>query len=561
MKLQKKIRLILLLLALLLSSGIKAQSVQYSIEKARVFIDDHKYEEAYKILQDINESQVNELGDSCLMLYNYEKGACLYFMDKYEEAIPYLKKALLKIEKMPHEDCNYLEIIYGIGSCYNHLEQYENAEKYFRRVIIRNKVEGYKCAIKTQTLRDLTELYKKLGYTKLAEACAEKITWEVENISANYFSHKMEMLLDLAESYEKQGKLDEEIDTYHKILDLIESNAGKGNEDYLTYSSILRYRLLLNNRIDDAIPILVDMIDIGKTYGIYNVDLCCAYEEYLEVMAERNNTEQVEKMISEAIKYFRHIPNYQPVRDIYLRIGDGFTTACNYKLGIYYFGKAKTETLQKSIRSLCNLGICYYHEQNDQKSLIYLKKAEEMINDSTDVVTRKVILSYLNTLYSRMKQYNDATKYAEIVAPYIKEIDGDNVYASHLVHWALCCSDLGQIEKSDSLFKEINELFPLLTDKTKIYYYSQYGFSEIKNGNYSHAVDLLTNGVALVQNTLEENHVWLPTMYHNLGRAYMLQHDYANALFYLNKSKDLQIQLNGNAMQRTLDYIKECETK
>ena len=50
-------------------------------------------------------------------------------------------------------------------------------------------------------------------------------------------------------------------------------------------------------------------------------------------------------------------------------------------------------------------------------------------------------------------------------------------------------------------------------------------------------------------------------MYHNLGRAYMLQQDYDNALLYLNKSKDLQIKLNGKAMQRTLDYIKECESK
>jgi hypothetical protein len=41
----------------------------------------------------------------------------------------------------------------------------------------------------------------------------------------------------------------------------------------------------------------------------------------------------------------------------------------------------------------------------------------------------------------------------------------------------------------------------------------------------------------------------------------MLQQDYDNALLYLNKSKGLQIQLNGNAMQRTLDYIKECESK
>ena len=62
-----------------------AQNIKHRIEQAKVYIDDEKYSDGYKILQDINESQVNELGDSCLMLYNYGKGACLYFMDKYED--------------------------------------------------------------------------------------------------------------------------------------------------------------------------------------------------------------------------------------------------------------------------------------------------------------------------------------------------------------------------------------------------------------------------------------------------------------------------------------------
>ena len=153
---------------------VKAQNIQHSINQAKVLIDNGDYEKAYYIIQDIDEKHVSECGDSCIMMLNYEKGTCLFFLSKYEEAIPHLKKALLKIEKMPHEDCNYLEIIYGIGSCYNHLEQYEKAEEYFRRVIIRNNVEGYICTIKTQTYRDLTELYKKLGYTRLAEACAKK---------------------------------------------------------------------------------------------------------------------------------------------------------------------------------------------------------------------------------------------------------------------------------------------------------------------------------------------------------------------------------------------------
>ena len=184
-----------------------------------------------------------------------------------------------------------------------------------------------------------------------------------------------------------------------------------------------------------------------------------------------------------------------------------------------------------------------------------------MINDSTDIVTRKIVYSYLNTLYSRMNQYDNAIKYAEIAAPYIKEVDGTDIYASHLIHWALDCNDMGYTDKSKSLFKELEEFLPLLSDNSKIYYFSQYGFLELKWENYTNAVNMLTEGINLCLKIHGDKHVWLTSMYHNLWRAYMLQQDYKNALFYLYKSKDVQIQLNGKAMQRTLDYIKECESK
>ena len=91
-----------------------------------------------------------------------------------------MSKALLKMEKLPHEDCIYLELIYGIGSCYNKLGQYHSAEKYLRRVMIRGNVLGFKCGITTQALSELTEVYDKLGYTKLAKECAIKINSKVE---------------------------------------------------------------------------------------------------------------------------------------------------------------------------------------------------------------------------------------------------------------------------------------------------------------------------------------------------------------------------------------------
>ena len=202
----------------------EAQDAKVKIDKAYTLIDKEEYAKAYKILQGVEEHQAEVFGDSCVMMYKYEVGSCLYFMDQYEDAIPYLNKALLKMEKFPHEDCIYLELIYGIGSCYNNLKQYENAEKYFRRVIIRGNMQDFKCSITTQTLSELTEVYSKLGYDKLADQCTAKISSKVDGLSGNDWEHTVDGLLDLANSYELQNNLAEEINTYRKILSIIESN-------------------------------------------------------------------------------------------------------------------------------------------------------------------------------------------------------------------------------------------------------------------------------------------------------------------------------------------------
>ena len=143
----------------------------------------------------------------------------------------------------------------------------------------------------------------------------------------------------------------------------------------------------------------------------------------------------------------------------------------------------------------------------------------------------------------------------------MKEIDGNDVYVKHLTMWAIDCGNAHQFHESQRLFEEAKDLLSIVSDDTKVTYYSQYGFYLIKTNENTRAADVLKKGIELCIESIGEDYGLLTTMYHNLGRAYMLQHDYANALLYLNKSKDLQMKLNDKVMQRTLDYISECESK
>lgn len=53
----------------------------------------------------------------------------------------------------------------------------------------------------------------------------------------------------------------------------------------------------------------------------------------------------------------------------------------------------------------------------------------------------------------------------------------------------------------------------------------------------------------------------LANVYHNLGRAYMLNGQIKEALAYLNKSKDLQMKIFGDVTERTTQFIQECSKK
>ena len=359
-----------IVLAFLSCGKVLGQDIPKLVKQAYALVDDEKYKEALGVLRDIDERNVEISEDSCAMMFYYTKGSSLYFLDKFEEAIPYLNKALLRMEKFPHEDCIYLELIYGIGSCYNKLKQYHNAEKYFRRVMIRGNVLGFKCMITTQTLSELTEVYNKLGYTKLAKECAAKINTKIDDLPSESWSNRVEGLFDLAESYDEQGKYDEEIITYHKILDLIESNVGKTNDDYLLYASLLRYRLLSQDRQEEVTKILKEMIEIGRSYKVHNENVCSAYEDYLELMAKHNKAEFVEIMLPEAVDYIQHTNEYDwQNHNLYERIGNAFAGIGNYNASIKYLEMSWNGSPSNSMRSISNLGISYYFKPDYQKSI------------------------------------------------------------------------------------------------------------------------------------------------------------------------------------------------
>jgi tetratricopeptide (TPR) repeat protein len=88
------------------------------------------------------------------------------------------------------------------------------------------------------------------------------------------------------------------------------------------------------------------------------------------------------------------------------------------------------------------------------------------------------------------------------------------------------------------------------------------GVSYILSGQPAKAQSLLNSFLKTDESRLKkEDSPVLANIYHNLGRAYMLNGKIKDALAYLNKSKDLQLKLYGEVSERTTQYIQECSKK
>ena len=89
---------------------------------------------------------------------------------------------------------------------------------------------------------------------------------------------------------------------------------------------------------------------------------------------------------------------------------------------------------------------------------------------------------------------------------------------------------------------------------------NQLSVSYIFSGHPEKAKDLLERLLSTDEDRLKrENAQTLATVYHNLGRAYMLLNCKSSALKFLTESKNLQNTIYGEVAERTLLYIQECQ--
>lgn len=97
-------------------------------DKGNSYFKNHKYEEAIKYYTLAMKDNSSDVMQSRI---NYNIGACMNILDKYELSIEYLKEALNFASKYEPDYPLLHEIYYTLGLSYYNLKNYQKALLYF----------------------------------------------------------------------------------------------------------------------------------------------------------------------------------------------------------------------------------------------------------------------------------------------------------------------------------------------------------------------------------------------------------------------------------------------
>lgn len=190
---------------------------------------------------------------------------------------------------------------------------------------------------------------------------------------------------------------------------------------------------------------------------------------------------------------------------------------------------------------------------------------EELVNlsDSIDAPNENICGAYCNLAlcYSQKGNYKAVNDVISKGLPYLSQASMQG-YPSHMIYrfagnGAYWKHDYPNAIKYYERYFSSNEREP---GKNYEEITNQLCVSYIFSGHPEKAKVLLERLLSTDEDRLKrENVQTLATVYHNLGRAYMLLNDTSSALTFLTESKNLQLAIYGEVAERTLLYIQECQ--
>lgn len=450
--------------------------------------------------------------------YIYLYGSSLYNLEKFKEAIPYLKEYIPLKQKLHQIDVDLMEAYSALGNCYLSLDSLDLAEQYCRQGIV--YFDGLRASI---GIFDKYELYKNLINVYVKKGDVDLVR-DVHREAQKWWA---------AFCLEGHPNMKQNVEDYNDILEEVqrlEFDKDTISVNYIAKLSALG--LALSN---------LSVFDEAK----YELD--CAFYK--------------------ANKYFNQkIPELKPA---YEGLYQYYLFSQNYQ-GLIGFLPALTDYFKGDDDNLkyqapyvyMNLGTFFAQENTPQQAYTFYNFAYQyMLENAKQENWIEIEKSCLIRMAQATTAMQETSRTLEIVQALEKILTPTDTLYNILCSYQKGVAYLA-LQQYDLAVDIFTNKMPLIRSTLGVnhpYYLdflNELGLAYLLDGKLNEAIAEFKEAISIADSTKQERNLYL--YYHNLGRAVMLTNDKQNALKLLKISEKFQKEQFGKVMDNTSNYINEC---
>lgn len=406
-------------------------------------------------------------------------------------------------------------------------------------------------------------------------------------------------------------------DEASKLLNSIANQCTQSSNDSIKvyFYENLGMNLLFTGDYSNCIPYLQKVINLYECLNIKSINYLEAFQAIGYSYDKLGDKTQAERYYQKALLKSVLAPNPENFRSsIYLNLGNIYKERGDTILSRECFSRIDKDSYGKLINAssddlidMTPSQIIELEKQGKYEDALILSNQylERICNQigADNIIYLEALQQKALILRFGMGEYSQASKLFKEILDKRDLFNAPNeCIANAFVNYILCLSAIGNHVLLEEYFplaicylKEYNnDNYPIhivyrmagngaYWEKDYIHaieYYTQYlnpKYNRESGSNYEEIVNqlsvayILTNNPLKAKETLlsllktDENNLvtnnkdLLATIYHNLGRSYMLLNNQSTALKYLTKSRDYQNTLYNKVSERTLQYIQECQ--
>lgn len=194
-----------------------------------------------------------------------------------------------------------------------------------------------------------------------------------------------------------------------------------------------------------------------------------------------------------------------------------------------------------------------YEHKAKVVSIIYGKESNEYLENMLEY---GLVLQFKNKdVDGALRVYNEV----QIIGKTINNPIVTKVIGKSLVDWFNQFVLDDDVENAKLVSTKIENLYDELNDDSKAEYLVAKAVLTYQIGLYRDCIEACKNGIQLLENEFTDEYMSLLLLNNFMGRSFYNDGDKKSAYIYLMKAKDLEILVNGNVSEGTIDLLQKCK--